>query len=334
MNTSTTQAAKFSPLGKGGFHFIATVLDVKIPLPVDITPTLRLDRATDTQLEVIHQFLEAAHEVGSRWSNRYYYESKWVKERPTDRHSKIVQQPKEKWRYYVINFLGTNIEVSRFFSIADLVFPYLTSYAGCLTSEEFGQGERRGRVNDPLGSQSFYSYHMLLDSSPRPLNRKCLRKLQELLRKYDKLDKDKHEGILRAVEYHTNIHRLSPLNNLHVLGLFMIIEMLLTHNPNDKEIGDSLSHQIRTKIALLSPRFTTPLDYSAFGKGCSPDKLWGSLYAYRSCIAHGNHIDFSKGTLKVLKDSKTADEFLIGATKTILVHALIEPDLINALKPI
>ena len=306
MNTSATPAAEVSPdywvMPKGGFDFIATALDVKIPLPADITPTLRLDRATDTQLEVIHQFLEAGSPFGVGISNRYYYQAERVKEKPTDKHYKFVNQPKDKWRYYVINFLGSNSEGLRFFSIADLVFPYLASYAGWLTSEAFGQGEGRGRTYDPFGSQAFYSYHMLYDSSPRQFDEKCLHKLQELLGQYDALDKTKHEGILRAVEYHRNIHRLSSLNNLHVLGLFMIIEMLLAHNPNDKEIGDSLGHQIRTKIALLSPRFTTPLDYSAFGKGYSPEKVWGSLYAYRSCIVHGNHVDFSKGALKVLKD--------------------------------
>jgi hypothetical protein len=322
---------------EGGFCFIATALDVKIPLPVEITSTLKLDRANDTQLEMIHQFLDAGSSLGVRMSDRLYYEAERVKEKPTDNHFTILQQPEEKWRYYVINYVGRHSVGWRFFSIADLVFPYLASHANYLTSEAFGQGEVRARGYDTLGSETFYSYQMWShDSSPRQFDEKCLHKLQELLKKYDELDKNKHEGILRAVEYHKNIHRLPAptLNYLYVLGLFMIIEMQLTHNPYEKEIGDSLTHQIKTKVGLLSPRFTTPLDYSAFGRGCSPEKIWGSLYAYRSCIAHGNHIDFSKGPLKVLKNSRTADEFLIIATKTILAHALIEPDLINALKPI
>jgi len=338
MNTGAAQDSETATnnpwTSRGGFYFIATALDMRVRLPVDVTPTLRLDKASDAQLEVIYQFLEEGHTLGLRMTNRHYYEAERVKDKPTDSHYKFVTQPKEHWRYYVINFVGSNYEGHQFFSIADLVFPYLASFATGLTADEFGSGQPRGRMYDPLGSQTFYSVIMGNDSSPRTFDEQCLHRLQELLGRFHALDKNKHEGILRAIDYHKNIQRLASLNNLHVLGLFMIVEMLLTHNPNDKEIGDSLSHQIKTKIALLSPRFTAPLDYSVFDNQTSPEKIWGSLYAYRSCIAHGNHIDFTKGALKVLKDSRTADAFLILATKTLLAHALIEPDLINGLKPI
>ncbi len=158
--------------------------------------------------------------------------------------------------------------------------------------------------------------------------------IKQLLEKYLSLDESKHEGIKRAIELNWNLKRISNLNNLPILGLFMIIEMLLTHNPNDKEVGDSLTHQIKTKVAFLSPRFSKPLDYSAFGNNVKPEKIWGGLYNYRSCIAHGNHVDFANDKLRMLKDADTAFDFLNRATRTLLAHAIMEPDVINGLKPI
>jgi hypothetical protein len=55
------------------------------------------------------------------------------------------------------------------------------------------------------------------------------------------LDHVKHSGIVRAVDILEKFGRLPLSDDLRVLGYFMVLEMLLTHNPNDKEIGDSLS---------------------------------------------------------------------------------------------
>jgi hypothetical protein len=109
--------------------------------------------------------------------------------------------------------------------------------------------------------------------------------------------------------------------------------MLLTHNPNDREIGDSLSHQISTKVPLLSSRFSVPLEYSLFRNDVAPPAIWKKLYEYRSKIAHGDLPDFS-GRLQLLTDQTTAVRFLEDAVRQIVRHALDEPELVDALKPI
>lgn len=129
------------------------------------------------------------------------------------------------------------------------------------------------------------------------------------------------------------LKRIPYGRDLQVLGLFAIIEMLLTHNPNDREIGDSLSHQISTKVPLLSARFQTPLDYSTFGTDARPSTIWKKLYEYRSKIAHGDVADFS-GRLSLLVNQQTAITFLELAARQIVRHALNEPELVDALKPI
>jgi hypothetical protein len=111
---------------------------------------------------------------------------------------------------------------------------------------------------------------------------------------------------------------------LYVLGLFGVIESLLTHDP--KGGYDRLTHQIKTKVKLLNERFSTPLDYSAFDNLPS-DKIWKPLYSFRSAIAHGRIPTFDRD-LRVLKDERTAVEFLRKAAKTLLRHALEEPQLV------
>jgi hypothetical protein len=112
----------------------------------------------------------------------------------------------------------------------------------------------------------------------------------------------------------------------------MTLEMLLTHNPNDKDVGDSLSHQISTKVALLERRLAKPLNYAVLSEAKST-VVWKKLYAFRSAIAHGGTADF-KGALSILQSPQAATEFLAEATALILRHALDEPALFDSLKPI
>src|SRR5690606_9213645 len=103
------------------------------------------------------------------------------------------------------------------------------------------------------------------------------------------------------------------------------------HKPGNKEIGDSLCHQITTKVPLLSRRFDNPLDYSEFKS--KESTVWNKLYEFRSSIAHGDEPDFSS-KLAALKSAQVAERFLHEATRKLLAHALEEPALYDSLKPI
>jgi hypothetical protein len=157
--------------------------------------------------------------------------------------------------------------------------------------------------------------------------------IQKILELYRSLDPIKHEGIIRAVEFHHTTRRFNNFGRLAVLAYFVIIEMLLTHNPGDREIGDSISHQLKTKISLLSGRLSQKLDYQLFEPSTSYDRIWGLLYSYRSDIAHGEHIEFAK-KFRILKTEEDTWRFIASATRILLEHALKEPDLIIGLKPI
>jgi hypothetical protein len=100
-----------------------------------------------------------------------------------------------------------------------------------------------------------------------------------------------------------------------------------------KDAGDSITHQMKGKIPLLSKRFRRPLDYSPFGN-ISEDKVWSRLYSYRSCLAHGGVADFKRGDLTLLKSQGHAIAFLRQAVRSLVRHSFKEPQLLRDLKAV
>ena len=135
---------------------------------------------------------------------------------------------------------------------------------------------------------------------------------------------DSYKDIARAVQMFESLKILPRQSEFQVLGLFGIIELLITHAPRAAEIGDSIRHQVRTKIPLLARHSGQHIDYKAFFPGCTEDKAWDLLYNYRSRLAHGGEPNFV-GSLKLLKDRGTALRFLRYATKCLIRYALQEP---------
>lgn len=317
---------------KGAFHFIATVLDVQAPLPFEITPRVRLEKAQGEQLLKIKAELDALAASGIISRSRDLYENHWKTQRTSPQAISYVSTPlsPDAHRYFVLTGPATGSEMLDVLRVASALRPNLSSFVHFHTEEPFAKGNIVGRGFDPIGIPAFYMENMGVSEVLAEID---LVQLKEAVERYQALDQRNHEGIRRAFEYHSYVSRLSNLGYLKVLGMFAVIEMLLTHNPHDKEVGDSLTHQIKKKMALLDSRFASPLDYGVFGSQIHSDKTWAALYGFRSAIAHGDHVDF-QGKNKTLVSYEVAYNFLAGATRSLLIHAAYEPDLVNALKPI
>lgn len=124
-----------------------------------------------------------------------------------------------------------------------------------------------------------------------------------------------------------SLPRQSPMQ---FLGLFAVLESLLTHNPKPSDPYDSITRQVVNKVRLLNNRWRPQLDYSPFNKA-NAKTIWTTMYSYRSALAHGGVADFSKD-LKLLQDPETAKALLVQTVKSILRLALDEPQLIKDLK--
>jgi Apea-like HEPN len=316
---------------KGGFHIIANVLDVQVKLPVELGPTLRIVKADADQVNTIHQMFAR---MSAGFTNpRMYYENRWT-EAPQSATSKRFESAPlapDDWRYYILAFAGFANEAYDFLRAANLATPAINSFAHIYTDREFGVGNTTGWGGDAL--QSVAAYEVPYAQSQDCLDEAAILDIREAYASLKRLEINIHSGIDRATNVLQSLKRISRGTDLRILGLFAILEMLLTHNPNNKEIGDSLSHQISTKIPLLSARFSVPIDYGPFGINVSASTAWKKLYEYRSRIAHGESIEFDGG-LQLIRDRQTASDFLEEATRKVVRHALNEPVLVDALKPI
>jgi hypothetical protein len=317
----------------GGFHIINNVFDVAVPLPLDLGPDLRIERPNDAQIETIH-FLLGLSSMAATLREAFEFEH----EATYDENGRITGWTNEPlarpdWRYLILTFAGNGNSAYFFLSAANLVSPAISSFAHAYTREPFGTGRRAGCGVDELGAHRRFFATAGQRHLRETLDAGAVARVTAVYKAFQAFDGQRHPGIRRAIELFGSFPRLPNLNFVRVLALFMLLEMLLTHNPGDKEIGDSLSHQLRTKIPFVESRLPEKLDYSCFTGGAAPDAIWSKLYSYRSAIAHGDEPDFAS-KLQVLKNAETADEFLERVTRRLLRHAIDDPLLFDGLKQI
>jgi hypothetical protein len=77
-----------------------------------------------------------------------------------------------------------------------------------------------------------------------------------------------------------NLKTVPHTSTIFPLGYFALLESLLTHAPEPKDIHESLTKQIMRKVKLLNNRLPKRIDYSPFGQ-TPPETIWKKMYAYR-----------------------------------------------------
>ena len=221
--------------GRGGFYIIGNVLRVEVDLPLVIAQDLQIEKPTDEQLNIIHQLF-----AGSPWGDdlRAGFESQVIvaaANGPTVSYS-YVPLDQLAWRYLVLNHTGNGNDAQWFFYAANLVEPWLYSVGHALTSEQGGRGKRVGWGFDHMAvhRQFFGPSRFPSLISPPALDQAAAERLRAAYSAFQGLDRVQHPGVYRSVELLSLFNRLPLANFLDVLALFMVIEMLLTHAPNDR----------------------------------------------------------------------------------------------------
>jgi hypothetical protein len=125
---------------RGGCSFVANVLDIKIELPSWISPTLRLQTASDAQISQVKKLFRA---TGGPIT--HYFEFDW---RPVDPSEgmgyRTFPLPRDQWRYFVIAWAGHGNQLAPFQKAVNLVPPGILCYSNIVTSDAFGQGNNVG----------------------------------------------------------------------------------------------------------------------------------------------------------------------------------------------
>jgi hypothetical protein len=138
--------------------------------------------------------------------------------------------------------------------------------------------------------------------------------------------KVKAKGEIRGVvENFGSSRAYIRIGRMALLSHFTVLEGLLTHAPKENA-GDSLNHQLSTKIPLLFHRMEKPPEQKRFGS-IELGKLWKRLYGVRSQIAHGDAPD-----LKGLGSFDDVHQYVYLSMKALLRLALRESQLVYDLR--
>ena len=310
--------------------FVLSNIDVDGELPIEVAPNHFFQRANVQQIKKIKRLINLCKPYLQPYPFPIIYELDIIKE-PGDKPGSFRYQhkrlPEDNWRYWVITFEGTNSEIKYIESAASLLRNDLE-----LGFTIFGRSSLVAGEAYIWHGQSLFSF---FDSGEekRPAELVTENELREIRENYDLVKRisPDHEHITRAFRKFRDLKSLPRNSELVIIGLFSMIESLITHSPSNKNIDDSLTHQIKTKIPLLSKRFRRELDYGKYFQPTSEDTIWSKLYDYRSRIVHGEHCNIDV-SLQILKDAETVREFLREVLKLLFLLALNEPVLLTDLK--
>jgi hypothetical protein len=311
-----------------GFAFVSYPVKISTEsLPFAFDDSLVFDKPTKEELKTIRKYLEELHgyEDFKRPFEAINYRENGHKE---DIHvMNFDKLDKKDWLYNVVRlkYEGPRTKLLWNMPMHNLQLACLTQTKGIRIGPTFFKdpGFKMGRFTEDWEHFS----HMHIDIIN---NEWELRDLENLKSAYEKINavESNYPDLYRSLNLFDSIPKFAGFNEFMDLSLFSVVESVLTHAP--KSDSDSITHQIRTKVNLLSKRFDVKIDYSRFGKA-NEDTLWKKLYDFRSRIAHGGKIDF-KNSLSILKDSYIVQLFLEEFLCTLFRNALDDPELYLDLK--
>jgi hypothetical protein len=289
---------------------------------VTVAPGHDLRRANEQEIEAIKEVLNGF--LG------YVYgitEEAWEAESMDGKARKL---PQGQWRYFVIAWETpgnlTIDELERALTIARFELRIGFVLLKGLRQDMYGHPAliiNPNRLFQLIGAVS-QGYLEFMDITPSIVEE--LKLLHHRIRSLDSPTVDM-KGLIDGM---LELEALPPSSSLLFLGYFAILESLLTHKPDPKDTIDSIARQVKRKLSLLDNRWQPPLDYAAFG-GANRDKVWGAMYAYRSCLAHGSKGDFG-GDLRLLQGHRPALRLLKDTVKAVLRQAIVEPQLVLDLR--
>lgn len=317
------QAPSTSPPNPPNFAFVTNVRALVGEMSFQLTPRYLLRKATDDEVVLIRNTFLTAGVVTTLPTLPLMWEWKWGDKSVTH------EDDSKKWRYHVISFDGPNdtdlYDLLAACRIASTEIECACVFLGFHTGSKyvFGHMMQPAWLKHDL-DVLFTESHLFVD-----FNASHASAISDLYHLYSVHN---HEliDLTFAVSSLNSMTTLHPSSKFRALASFAILESLLAHQPDPTDQYQSITRQIKTKLALLEHRWSPPTDYSALGK-MSPDKIWSALYAYRSAIAHGGKTDF-KGKQQHLISPGHVNGFLRQVVKAVVRHTLLEPQLISDLR--
>lgn len=309
--------------------FVLNPYEVECPLPYQLAPNCFLEKASTQMTQTIKKALEENVHPQSWVRPGHLYECDMVKEPNDNGFSwRTVLLGSENWRYnVVVNSDDNGIKNLNLNLIANITDTPLQNTALYF---HLDNGIVHGMGCNPGVMHSYFA--LPTEIAPIPIGEAHLSQIRKTAADYYTmfgmdLHPQKHPELHRAIGMFDALKQLPLDSEYQLLGLFAIIEMLITHNPKLEDRGDSITHQMQSKIPLLARRFDKKLNYAGYFDDASEKRVWTALYALRSSVAHGGEVSVSRPELRVLKDFQHSVSFVRDVVKCLLRHSLTEPQL-------
>lgn len=253
----------------------------------------------------------------------------------------VAREP-EDFRYFVVKFTGRGNGIHEI-SLAGSLLPgeaevefalKYVAYAAIGFTEDMLIPNARARspVTNALDLHRFFLNLSGTEELPsQGLSRLSKDDLAHLSRLHRQIQAHDESIIALKPKLHElHVFRsIDPRSRLGLVGYMTIIESLLTHKPDPKDIHESLTKQVVSKMGLLEHRVSGGFGYQNWFPGkLGGNQIWRKLYGIRSAIAHGNKPDYRVGEIP---NYQTALKFLREVVKTLIRQALAEPQLIRDL---
>lgn len=311
--------------------FILSLVDIDATLPYEIIPGHIFKKPDPDQIEFFKKWYNTLRPFPK--TDYFLYERSQVEVIPGEQQGHLIYQteelPKEKWKYWVISHNGYNHEIEYLQQASLLIKNEIE-----LGLQMFTQG---GNPGYSLGGPAIINY--LLETQEAFGSRHTITiTLQDLknITEYYSLIKNidpSFDTIRSAVKLFDELRALPRESDFVVIGLFSIIESLISHSPRLEFFHDSIKHQFRTKIPLLRKRFPRDLKYADFfDPNAKEETILSKLYDYRSSIVHTGNSKLPRELENILKGKKEVKAFLKELTKLLLIIAIEEPELVIDLK--
>jgi hypothetical protein len=271
-----------------------------------------LRRAKPAEIDVIHQILAS-------WMTTFV-KLPWEWKLPAV--GQIETLPEAQWRYHVISFRGSNETLAEIERACDLA-PLEIKIGFVVLHSPSGSGlmMHPGRLFQFLENVMRIGF---LEVSASDIN--AIRLILEQLRQHD----ERLVEVRRLLQQLQDLEAIPVHSPLRFLGYFAVLEALLTHPPKPTDPYDSITRQIKKKVALVDHRCTPPIDYGEFGNA-NRETIWSKMYEYRSGLAHGGMPNFN-ADLQVLGSHPNAMRLIKESVKAVVRQALVEPQLLADLK--
>ena len=326
------------------FYFIGNILDPKITAPLLIKQGYEIKKANPSQIKIIRTKLDNIQEISQNtfsYANPYESDIIYVENEKYYQIEKIENE--NELKYWILEIdcsiddYDKNIKtiiknyeiIDKAFLLSELNIQLLWGFLHYHVSD-------KEIYVDAISSPNYRPLNYIknissLNNVATPLKSDEFEDIKSYVIRIEQLcDNEKYQIFQKVMNDLVSYFEIPPKSPFRIIGLFAILEYLLTTN----ESGKSINKQLQTKLNLLNNRFPNKMNISDFFKisdGFKFEKIIEKLYAYRSDIAHGNPIDF-ENKLQILNNILLVENFLLTLVRRTIRQALFEPDLIIDLK--